>query len=172
LPEQIALEYERNLILFYGRKDLNTGLLHNKTDGGEGVSGWIPGAEWRKNKSNSMKGKNNPFYGLTHTDESKSIMSSKMKERMSDPKNNYFYGKKPVGELNPMFGRARPDLSERNKLNCSSKGTKWYNNGVIDKRLKEDNVPEGFKLGRLKIATGYKRPDVSERNRKNKGSKI
>lgn len=33
-----------------------------------------------------------------------------------------------------------------------SRGSKWYNNGIISKRLYEDHpIPEGFKLGRLSM---------------------
>jgi hypothetical protein len=56
LPEDLAFDYEKRLILFYGRKDLGTGLLKNMTDGGEGVSGY------------------------THTEETKSILSVRTKE--------------------------------------------------------------------------------------------
>jgi hypothetical protein len=37
--EQAALDREIELIALYGRKDLGTGSLYNKTDGGEGASG-------------------------------------------------------------------------------------------------------------------------------------
>lgn len=169
LTEELAFECEKKLIQFYGRMDLGEGLLRNMTNGGEGVSGWIPGEDWRLKKSESMQGENNPFYGKTHSQETIDNIKKNRKGKYTGEE-NHFFGIRLTGELNPMYGKKRPDLAERNKQNPSAKGTKWYNNGEIDKRFDPSLVPEGFKPGRIKVARGHKRPDLAERNRKKRSS--
>jgi len=51
-----ALAIERRLIKWHGRIDNNTGILHNKTDGGDGNSGWIMPEEVKAKISKSRKG--------------------------------------------------------------------------------------------------------------------
>ena len=55
LTEQQALDLEVKEISKYGRKDLGTGILRNKTDGGDGAT---PSIETRLKLSLALKGKN------------------------------------------------------------------------------------------------------------------
>ena len=56
LTEPEAFEYEIALIHCLGRKDLGTGCLRNKSDGGEGPSGWKQNPETIAKRSQSLKG--------------------------------------------------------------------------------------------------------------------
>ena len=56
LSELGAFAIERRLIRWYGRKDNNTGILRNQTDGGEGNAGAVRTNEHRNKISTSMLG--------------------------------------------------------------------------------------------------------------------
>jgi len=106
LSDQEACNIETDLISFYGRKDLGTGILQNLTSGGNGA---IPGPSIRKKlseakvgkkpnnygkkyktgpsiaKSLAKKGKNHPQYGKGRTLEERAKISQGIKEKWSRP---------------------------------------------------------------------------------------
>lgn len=75
LTEEQAFNHEIYMISVFGRKDLGTGILHNKTDGGEGVSGITP---WNKGIHHSEKTKQKIKYKRKFQ-----IISNETKDKMS-----------------------------------------------------------------------------------------
>jgi hypothetical protein len=71
LTEEEAFRHEIYMIAVFGRKDLETGILHNKTNGGEGPSGYKFSEESKARMSAAKKGKPTHNKGKTLSDETK-----------------------------------------------------------------------------------------------------
>ena len=109
---QEAVDLEIELISLYGRKDLGTGILHNKTNGGDGAS---------------FPGELNPHYGKKHSEETKEkiraarakqqiVHSEEWKQKMSEK----FKGRKKPARLD-----GSPDQHSEEtkaKISASHKG--------------------------------------------------
>jgi hypothetical protein len=57
LTEEEAFKHEKYMIATYGRKDLGTGVLQNRTDGGDGSSGCFPSEKTKLKISEAKLGK-------------------------------------------------------------------------------------------------------------------
>ena len=106
LQERVSLEYEVKLILFYGRKDLGTGLLKNRTDGGEGTCGWVPSQEYRANRGAQVKERH---FRLKDSD-GKSSLAKKCGKNMNKVKHAQRdeHGRSLAGKASNLAKKARP----------------------------------------------------------------
>jgi len=88
LEENEALELEMFYINMFGRKDICTGVLYNRTNGGDGASGLQHSDKYKERlrqqalgNSGNFGGGDNPRLGVTLSEETKAKMSKAAKGR-------------------------------------------------------------------------------------------
>jgi hypothetical protein len=108
-----ACSLEIELIAKYGRKDLDTGILRNRTAGGEGLV--APGPETRKKLSDAKIGKKPNNYGKTYVCKTGAENRSKAKS----------------GENHPYYGKERSPSERQNISDGIRKGWHTSNRPVL-----------------------------------------
>ena len=117
LTQEEAFKHEIYMISIFGRKDIGTGILRNRTDGGDGNRGRKQSEEAKKKIGNAHRGKtmskksrekmSRAKTGTPLSDAHKESISSSMKGEK-----NPNFGKK--GSSCPHYGRTRsPETKEK-----------------------------------------------------------
>ena len=121
LTEEQAFRHEIYMIAVFGRKDLGNGILHNRTDGGEGSSGWVPSEETRRKISEASKG-NTYMLGKTLSEETKRKMSETRKGKTHSEETKKKQSEVKKGKT--FSEEHRRNLSEAQKGKTHSEETK------------------------------------------------
>ncbi len=132
--EELAYKLEYELIIKYGRIDINTGTLYNHTDGGRGGSrGMIQTKESNKKRSDSMKGKSSKWMkGKVQSEETKEKKRQSLLGK-NKGKTSHRKGKKGIFHLSEETKQKLRNswkTRERVKIICSHCG-KSFNQGFL-----------------------------------------
>lgn len=144
-----ACALERRLIRWFGRKDLGTGILYNRTDGGDGGSGTKVSESTKLKMSLSRKGKS---FNCLRTDEHKLKISLANKGRKQTSETiakrvAKITGKTRTDEFKKLQSerfKGKPKEYLLGKTGCN-KGRQWWNDGKSSKLSFECPGPEWSK---------------------------
>ena len=118
LTEEEAFKHEIYMIDVFGRIDLGTGILRNKTDGGEGTSGVVKSEETRKKISEAGRGR-------THSEETRKKIGEAKKGKTASEETKIKMSEASSGKNHHMYGRTHSEET-RKKISESTKGnTHW-----------------------------------------------
>jgi len=156
LTEEDAFKHEIYMIAVFGRKDNGTGILRNRTNGGEGGLGAIRSEETKRKLSETKRGENNPNYGKSFSEEYRRKLSESKrgekhpnygKPRSEETKSKL--SERMKGKNNPNYGKS-PSEETRRKKSELLKGRKIWHDFCGNSTLSFECPGEGWFPGRKK----------------------
>jgi len=163
LTEEEAFRHEIYMISIFGRKDLGTGILHNRTDGGDGASGAVISVEHKEKISLANKGRIKSEEGIRRISESSRgrVHTEESKRKIGEASrgNTHALGLVHTKESRRKMsesGKGRPStkkgktLSEdtKRKMSDAQKGMKLWNDGCGNCKRMIECPGDGWKPGR------------------------
>lgn len=142
LTENDAFKHEKYMIAVLGRKDLKTGILRNKTNGGEGVSGISEETKIKLSKAN--KGTNNPNFGKSPSKETRikqskankgKSPSNETRKKLSEALKGRTLSEETKIKLSKSLTGKTHTKESRQKIGDAKKGKKWWNDGLGNSKI-------------------------------------
>ena len=141
LSEKDAFKHEVYLINTIGRKDLGLGPLLNRTNGGDGTSGWVMPEETKEKISSSKRGKKRPdMEGLNNPMSRRDVVKKVSDSKVGKPRDletkskisNSLTGKKATAETKQKQSDAakgvKKSKSHADNIKKAKKGTMYFVN--------------------------------------------
>ena len=165
LSEVGAFAIERRMIRWYGRKDTGTGILRNKTDGGEGATGLVQTEEHRRKNSLGNKGRkqpprtaeqrenyrqaslraweNNPELRIRQSERNKGqVVSIETRHKISIAGKGKRHTEESKNKMKETRATQVYSDESKAKMSQSGKGLRHWTNGVQNTRSRECPGPE------------------------------
>jgi hypothetical protein len=163
LTEEEAFKHEIYMIAVFGRKDLGTGILHNRTDGGEGISGLVH-TEETKRKIGKIKKGNINCLGRVLSEETKRKISEALQGRVLTEEHKKNVAEAGKGKV--ISEETRRKLSEIRKGRILSEETKRKISRAMKGRvLSEEHkrkISDMSKVERIKKSEAMKKTNLTK----------